>query len=567
MKGAAILIGLNTYQKASKLTDLKGAVHDCQDVAATLLKHGLIDPAYLYAYVHDTNAPGTQVPSAQALIDPSAVPPNGIVSCSTLLGKLMDVIDPLGHEGIERLFVYLSGHGGDLKLAVPPVSVLYTTDFKRMGSSTNLGMIVTDHIQNIVHNAPLIKEAVIISDSCRTALPVLTQVPALVFTPQFNLGTRCLTIKSAVHNTPAIEGDTFRPGRVGGTFTYLLLQELENALTQNPTGPVYWRDICDAVAAQQANFGPQQLDYQQVTAYPLMEVRPVPPTAPQPPPTLTLRTPDLATLQLDTPRAPNTGQGSFNRPLSARPMGNGPSGRVLKLMSSAITTAAFHPMMEVARLPDTVVTTDLQQLLKVVSREVAAQHRRSLRPTVADPMEIYRCRSLINGVIALQTTFGYLSAAEQVKLQRATHILASEGDPQALERLNGTVTGQQWKSLKSFLHHQTKNVDPLSTVDAPAQADGFTLRVTAVTPTRSDRLRVEMQVDGTDARLRPSTVRVYQHPSLLPVIQDVAFSRGTAAFVLTIKYGFTVAVKIDGGPLLKLDLTTVPGIPRRPKRG
>ncbi|WP_412030610.1 hypothetical protein [Deinococcus yunweiensis] len=567
MKGAAILIGLNTYQKASKLTDLKGAVHDCQDVAATLLKHGLIDPDYLYAYVHDTNAPGTQVPGAQPLFDPTDVPANGIVSSGALLGKLMDVIDPLGHEGVERLFVYLSGHGGDLTLAVPPVSVLYTTDFMRRGNSTNLGMIVTDHIQNIVHNAPLIKEAVIISDSCRTVLPVLTQVPAVAFTPQFNLGTRCLTIKSAVHSTPAIEDDKFRPGRVGGTFTYLLLQEIENALTQNPTGPVYWRDICDAVAAQQASRGPQQLDYQQVTAYPLLEVRPVPSSAPQPPPTLTLRTPAAAMFQLDTPPAPNTGQGSFNLELTAHTMNKGSFSGTFMMAYNAGATAAFRPMMNVVTLPDTVMTTDLQQRLKDVSRDVATQHRRSLRPSVVDPVEIYRRRSLINGVAALHATFGYLSSGEQVKLRQATQILASEGDPQVLERLNGTVSGQQWKSLVSFLHHQAKTVDPLSAVDAPMQADGFTLKVTAVTPTGRNRLRVELQVDGANARLRPSTARVYQHPSLLPVIQEVAFSRGTAAFVLTLKYGFTVAVKVETGPLLKLDLNTVDGIPQRFRKG
>lgn len=555
MKGAAILIGLNTYPRASNLGNLKGTINDCEDVAQALVKHGLIDPAHVYAYVHDTNASNPHVPDAQPLVEPNDVPPSGIVPATILNQRMFNVINQLGKDGVERLFVYLSGHGGDLRLALPPVSVLYTTDFVQQTGSPSQGMIVTEHIQNIVHNAVGIKDAVIISDSCRNALPALTDIPAVPYRPQFKVETRCVIIKSAIHDTSSIEDNKLKPGRYGGIFTYLLLQELDNAM-QNP-GPVHWRDICDKVAVEQAKHGSQRLDYRQVTAYPLMEVRPAPPATAPTVPTLTLKPTAPATPTSAT--RPNTGQGSFN-PMPSRPRAK-PAQFGREASFGGGITIGFRPMMAGKRWTTTAVTPHRQQGVKVVSGAVATPPQ---RPVQVDLMEIYRRRPLINGMIALQSTFGYLSSSEQKQLQRATQILASEGDPRALESLNDTLTEKQWASLTSFLRHQAHSADPLSTLDAQAQDDGFTLKVTGVTPTKSDSWRVELQVDGADARVKPSTVRVYQHPSLLPVVQDVPFTDGAAPFVLILKYAFTVAVKVDSGPLLKLDLTSV-GLPLRPE--
>lgn len=569
MTSAAILIGLNAYPKllpTANLAQLSGAVHDCQDVAQMLLKHQLIDPNHLYAFVYDTNPPGAQVPGASPFIDLGSIPVNGIVPRGTLADALEKFIPELGDQGVERLFVYLSGHGGDLTMAVPPLSVLLTSDYRGSETNSNQGMLVTDHIQNLVHNAIGIREAIIISDSCRSSLPAGTVTPVLGPAPLFKRATRCLMIKSSVHSTPSTEDDVLDNGRVVGTFTHLFLQELDAALTKTPDGAVYWRDICDAVARQQTKDETGQLlDYQQVTAYPLMQVRPAPPETPPTVPTVTLKPPAPATTASVLALLPNTGQNSFRRTLQAHTVNTFRFHATPIMAFNPGVTSGFRIMMAGGGLPGTAVTPNQQQAVKVVIGAVATPPQ---PPTQVDLMEIYRRRPLINGVVALQSTFGYLSPSAQKKLQLATQILASEGDPRALERLNDALTEKQWASLTSFLNRQAKRADPLSTLQAPAQADGFTLKVTNVTPTSSERWRVELQVDGADARVKPSTVRVYQHPSQLPAIQDVAFTDGAATIVLFTRFAFTVAVKVDGGPLLKLklDLRNVKSLPRRPKK-
>lgn len=558
MKSAAILIGLNSYPSAlrtANLAQLSGAVHDCQDVAKFLLDYGLIDPNYLYAYVYDTATASAQVDGAQPLIAALDIPLSGVVPRETLVKALDTKIEYLGNQEVKRLFVYLSGHGGDLTQAVPPLSVLLTSDYVGTEKASNYGMLVTDHIQNYVHNARNISEAIIISDSCRSSLATRTVTPFLGSAPLFKKGTRCLTIKASVHSEPAIE-EELTPGRVVGTFTYLLLQELRTALDRNPTGSVYWRDICDAVAEKQTgNSDGQLLDYQQVTAYPIMEVRAASPAvAAQPTQQVKLRS---LVFWPERRAATNSGIGSLTdlieratvniqQPVSIPASANTPASRIIV---GDMATKLVLPMNKVsifARQRRQDIGTDVHLHLEELGDGLSPE---------ANPEEVYKYRSLINGMTALNNVFDYLTHDEQEHLKQATRILASEGDPRALERLNGEFSTSEWDEVTAFLRYQARAADPLWTVDAPAQDNGFTLKVIAVTDNGdSDKkwVRVTLQVDGKEANFQPDTVRVYQHPSLLPVIRDVAFTERAATFVMTISFGFTVAVKVDGGPLLKL---------------
>lgn len=567
MTSAAILIGLNAYPKllpTANLAQLSGAVHDCQDVAQMLLKHQLIDPDHLYAFVYDTDPPGAQVPGAKAFIESGSIPKNGIVPRGTLADALEKFIPELGDQGVERLFVYLSGHGGDLTMAVPPLSVLLTSDYRGSETNSNQGMLVTDHIQNLVHNAIGIREAIIISDSCRSSLPDGTVTPVLGPAPLFKRATRCLMIKATVHSTPSTEDDVLEDGRVVGTFTHLFLKELDAALTNNKDGKVLWRDICDAVATQQTNGDKGQLlDYQQVTAYPLMEVRAAPAEAPN-------QTMQLRDLPLNA--APNKRKGSdfdrlesFIEGFTVNSQKPAPDRTGHPISLNVILDAATDALEDIS-------WTSVRTRVEQVRETMILFTRRQLEelggvwPQTVDLESVYRFRPLINGVIALNTAFNYLLPEEREHLQQAIRILATEGDPWALERLNGAFSRSEWEAVTAFLRHQAHSADPLSTLDAPARADGFTLEAIG-TEYWSDRnqVRVTLKVQGTGTSHQPNTVRVYQHPSQLPVIQDVAFTDGAATVVLFTRFAVTVAVKVDGGPLLKLDLAIAAGLPRRPK--
>lgn len=565
MTSAAILIGLNAYPKllpTANLAQLSGAVHDCQDVAQMLLKHQLIDPNHLYAFVYDTDPPGAQVPGAKPFINRGSIPENGIVPASIVAYSLENFIKGLGDQGVDRLFVYISGHGGALTMAVPPLSVLLASDYQGLDTSSNEGMLVTDYIQNFVHRASRIREAIIITDSCRTSLPKTTVIPYAGSAPLFKSATRCLMIKSTVHSTPSTEADVLDNGRVVGTFTHLFLEELDAALTNNKDGKVLWRDICDAVYKRQTDHDEGQLlDYQQVTAYPLMEVRPARPVAALQT-NVKLRSP-VFWPELDV--NVNSGTSSLNDQLNG-----------LTVNNKQPIDISYRDIILAARISDGAAPRDfaVKQVRDFARRRIEELHSevryqleelRGESPNMALPEDVYKYRSLINGVMALNTAFNYLPPEEQEHLQQVIRILTTEGDPRALERLNGQFSRSEWAAVTTFLNRQEGPADPLSTVDALAQADGFTLKVTGVTPTSSDQWRVKLQVDSADAGVQPSTVRVYQHPSLLPVIQDVAFTDGAATVVLFTRFAFTVAAKVDGGPLLKLDLRTVKGLPRRPK--
>ncbi|MCD0164239.1 caspase family protein [Deinococcus sp. 12RED42] len=572
MKSAAILIGLNSYPNAGGLAKLKGTINDCQDVAKTLLELNLIGAEHLYAYVFDETAKDASVAGAKPLINDKYIPRSRIVSRDVIASRLWNLIKELGNQGVGRLFVYLSGHGGGLTQAVPPVSAFLTADYEETEDASNLHMLVTDQIQNYVHNASKIKEAVIISDSCRTPLHAATVVPFVGPSPLFVPDVRCLTIKSAVHSEESLEEEV--KGRTVGTFTRLLMAELKSALSKSGDEPVTWRQICDAVVQHQAGSG-QRLDCYQATAYPLLEVRAAASGGPpSPPQNVAFRIPTMEST-INTSR-----QRMFPEILDVMTMNSQSSSmtsRLPNVMFDAVGSDldgarlaghARKPMREYVRLSrennvnifPTPVTGQNIEDVRHALEQIAGLYT---LPKEAIPEEIYRYRSLINGIRALHAAFPYLSSTDQVSLQRATLILASEGDPRALDRLNGTFSAGQWRAIMAFLRRQAKTVDPLAVVDAPAEKDGFALRITDMNQVSRNQVRVTLQVEGTGAKSHPSSVRVYQHPSLLPVIQDVAFKDDRVRFVLTIRSTFTVAVKVDGGPLLKLDLRTEERIPQR----
>lgn len=572
MKSAAILIGLNSYPRAGELATLRGTINDCQDVAEKLLKFKLINAEHLYAYVFDHTTKDVSIAGAKPLISDDYIPPSRIVSRDVIAERLENLIGKLGNQGVRRLFVYFSGHGGDLTASVPPVSAFLTADYVDTGKNSNLHMLVIDQIQNYVHNVTKIKEAVIISDSCRSTLPAATIVPPIGSSPLFVADVRCLTIKSAVHSEKSLEKEV--NGRVVGIFTRLLLAELERELSQSGDEPVTWRQICDAVVKQQADSG-QRLDCYQATAYPLLEVRPAASGAPPPPPqSVAFRSPavDLATnvwrqkplletLDVMTVNGPPS-SGTVKAPnISFDDVRNAS-------LSVVLASYARKPMREYVRLSHE-NNVDIFPISLTDQNTEDDQHVPEALiglfdlPEKAIPEKVYRYRSLINGVRALHAAFDYLSFTDQVNLQRATLILASEGDPRALDRLNGRFSAQEWRAVMAFLRRQAKTANPLAVVDAPAEKDGFALRITDMNKVSRNRVRVTLQVDGTGAKVHPSFVRVYQHPSLLPVIQDVVFKDDQARFVLTIRTTFAVAVKVHSGPLLKLNLRTEERIPQR----
>lgn len=486
MQSAAILIGLNTYPDTARVTALRGAVNDCLDMADMFTRHRLVAPDHVYTYLYDTSAPPTPPPQSRTLVPPAQVMGNGTVGRDTLISILGDTVNRLGRDGFERLYIYLSGHGGDITNAIPPVSALIWTDFTSQNGFSNLGLLVTDHLQNIVHNAPRIREAVIITDCCRLPLPALTQLPMLGPAPAWKPGTRCLTIKSAVHSQPSVESALPGSDRFVGEFTRALIDVIDEAMTT--PGTVLWRDICDRVAATGAG---RRIEYQQLASYPLMELRPEPDANPS--------IPDSAPAAL-RPGRPGT-TGAVDRAVPAR-----------------------------------------------LWKEIQA---------------LYDQRPLVNGIDSLHQLFPYLNEEQRRLLQLARDILSTEGTPSATTVLARDITAVQVAAVQQFLNDQIWHADPLHTVAAPSQQDGFNMNVTGVRPDhKGDAATIRLEVTRPPSSHSPG-VQFYNHPTTVPVYLDVPFVTDTVTVELDLWGVYTVVAQVYGGPLLKLDLATIRDIPEK----
>lgn len=269
LRSAAILIGFDGYPPAATVEPLSGAINDCMAVATLLTGRQLVRKEDIHAHLYSKDQAITIPAGWQPLVLAEHVPKNGNAGSATILQAYSALIQRLARDGFERLYVYVSGHGGDFATSMPPVSALICSDYVGGQGRYNYGLLVIDALHDAIHSVGTFKEAVLIADCCRSTLPLLTGVPNLGPAPLWNTGLRCLTLKSTVFNTPSIEREFEVEGKsvVYGVFTQALIEAIKRELDRSahPT----WREVCDAV-----DKAGHAIEYHQVTSYPLLQVEP-----------------------------------------------------------------------------------------------------------------------------------------------------------------------------------------------------------------------------------------------------------------------------------------------------
>lgn len=275
LRSAAVLIGFDGYPVDAEVDDLQGAVNDCRAVAKLLVKHGMVyeQDIYTHLYSHDRKLDVGVISSLEGtrgLVPDRHFPQDKNVGASTLGRSFSQLLQHLSAEGFERLYVYLSGHGGDFQMYMPPISVLMCSDYMGGQGNHNYGLLAFGELQNHVHNAGGFTEAILIADCCRTALSALTKNPDLGSGPKWRGQLRCITIKPTVYNTPTTEREFEVDGHpvFHGVFTQALLSAIDQGMQKVHSGrPVSWRDVCDDVASTK-----QSIEFQQLASYPVIQL-------------------------------------------------------------------------------------------------------------------------------------------------------------------------------------------------------------------------------------------------------------------------------------------------------
>ena len=262
---AAVLIGFNHYPPATGLKPLQGAVNDCRAMAEMLVRHEFVKRDAIYTYVSDTPGSSSVLAGTRSFVDPNHVPPSGVVLAEQLLIELRNLIAALANTGHERLYVYVSGHGGDFPRTAPPLSALFCSEFTAGRDASNFGLVVIDALHHAAHYHGTFKEVIVIADCCRSRLSVTLERPALGPAPSWNPNLRCLTIKATTYNNTTTEAPvpTSQGHVVYGAFTRTLINAIDHHMTRS--GDVTWREVCDDIAQSG-----RSIESVQTTSYPLM---------------------------------------------------------------------------------------------------------------------------------------------------------------------------------------------------------------------------------------------------------------------------------------------------------